>query len=85
MSKALDQFEKDYRQVRLDLVRGNNPFVTVESMRDWLKMRSEMLVDDMVKERKKFLEKHLRAHPERELEFYHAGQRFHGIKEGDDD
>jgi|HubBroStandDraft_5_1064220.scaffolds.fasta_scaffold00774_12 hypothetical protein len=85
MSKALDQFEKDYRQVRLDLVRGNNPFVTVESMRDWLKMRSQMLIEDMAKERVAFLQKHLGAHPERELEFYHAGIRFHGIKEDDDD
>ena len=80
-----DKFNEDYAYVRRELVRGQNPFVTVQSMKDWLRGRADKLVATMVEQRQKRAQSSITAHPDRETEWYEQNKRRRGEKEDDDD
>jgi hypothetical protein len=86
-SAAQQNFDNDYLYIRKELVGGRNPFVTAQGMKDWIHSRVDALVFDMVKERWKRVTSSMEGErADRELEHYHAGQRWAGEKEdGEDD
>jgi hypothetical protein len=83
-SKAQERFNNDYLYVRKELVAGRNPFVTSQSMKDWIQTRVDAVVNQMVKERWRSVQRNYPLHAERELEAYHHLMRWNGETEDDE-
>jgi hypothetical protein len=84
-SKAEQQFNEDYLYVRRELIRGKNPFVTTQSMKDWIRTRVDQVVEAMAKEREQRMKRNVDAHPDLETEWYEEDKRRRGEKDDDDE
>lgn len=84
ISKVQERFNQDYLYVRKELVRGRSPFVTSQSMKQWIQSRVDGVVQGMVKERWDRVRLNVGSHADRELEIYHRDLRWNGEKEDDE-
>lgn len=84
MTTAQQRFDEDYLYIRRELVRGRNPFVTVQSMKDWLATRVDGVVAQTIKDRDARLQRNVKAHPDREVEWLQEDGKRGGGKEDDE-